>query len=755
MPRRTWNIDREDQYNTHNPRSNWQTELRERAMDHESPLLNPPTEGDWAAGPAPMGEQTPWPFEVTEQHPHPSDLDQTQLYRSWTDWEAARNVPIQDKVTSPTHHPTARESASSTPPSQDYYGAEGGSFGYQAPAQQMPPRPELPAAPPAGPTADQLNLPQVPDFYSGISTQIDDPYADMYPGSGEADRLRAAAQRVSDAVVGKTTLSQQELSDFGITGTPDVRDVVRLTQAAESTPQDRLVGDHYWGDVQDVVDREVAQRTDHYAGLSSNVPDYYGGISPHIPDYYSGIDLNIPDRYSDLDGTLTDRYEGMDFEIPDYYEDITPVGYEHYLGLDPTQPDYYSKLEDLIEDIGFDYDPLTPEQKRELAEEYAAIEVDPQISAINRAIEQSKLDADSHEARIRAAASPFEEALARREEAKSRKDLENAIARGMGETGAVEWLSAERQGYHLEKLANHEERVNVELTAIANQLGLTKRQMEERKIELEALRGQLTNQELQRLREQEWERQVKGNNWMFEASLAVADRLAQTERWEYEQAAHVADRLTQIDQFNSQQEMSIADRKTALDQWMKEMDITKADRQTALEQWEKERELQIADRLTSLDQWMKEMEIGIADRKTAVEKFTKQMELSIADSRTALAQWQNQFDLELAHGRARQDESFRNWETNTRMALGDRRYEANLQDFHANLQLRDRTYQQAADEFARELQIADRLTQRDIDEMARALDVYDRTQLNTGQQYQLWLTMAEIAGVFPDRLPGT
>jgi len=700
-------------------------------------------------------DRTPWPFETSPEHPHPSNLGDSPLYKAWAE-AGGTGVSITDKVTSPTHHGSPTDRQPVAQPSQDYYGSgASGSFGYSAP-QQMPPRPQLPAqAPVTPPSADQLGLPQVPDFYSGISTQIDDPYADLYPGTTEADRLGAAAKRVSDAVVGKATLTDAQKAEWGITGTPTVQDVVRLTQQAQDAPADQLIQDHYWDDAQQILDRERAERQDYYEHLDPNLSDHYGDFDPTIEDRYADFDHRIEDRYSGLPTELTDRYQDIDFDVPDYYGDITAPGYEHYLGLDPTQPDYHSKLEDLIEEIGFDYDPLTPEQKRELAEEYAAIQVDPQISEINRAIEQATLDADSHEARIRAAANPFEEALARREEAQSRKDLETAIARGMGETGAVEWLSAERQGYHLEKLSNHEAQVNAELNAIANQLGLTKRQMGERKIELEAMRGQLTNQELQRLREQEWERQVKGTNWMFEASLAVADRLAETGRWEHEQATHVADRLTQIDQFNAQQEMSIADRRTALDQWMKEMEMTKADRQTALEQWEQERELQIADRLTSLDQWMKETELSVADRRTALDQWMKEMDLSKRDREASMEQWEKQYELEVAHAKAREDASFREWETNVSTAIGDRKYQAHLDNFHSNLELRDRTFNQAIEEFSRELQMADRLTQRDIDEMSRALDVYDRTQLSTAQQYQLWITLAEVTGVFPDSLPGT
>jgi len=707
-----------------------------------------------------VGERTPWPFETTETHPHPSDLGQTDLYKAWAQHPDSQGASVFDRYpTNPAARAPTPSQPEPTPPATGavYGGGGGGGIGYQAPTH-MPQRPQLPAtAPVTPPTSDQvLGLPEVPDYYSGVGTQIADPYADLYPGTSEADRLNAAAERMSAAVVGRTALSDADRTEFGVTGEPTVHDVVRLKQMAQESPADRIVGDHYWDEVQQLVDRETAEGRDYYGHLDPNIHDPYAGWDPSVEDRYAQIDPRIEDRYSPLlDQQVTDYYQDLGFDVPDYYDEIGPIGYEHYLGLDPTQPDYYSRLEDLIEEIGFEYDPLDPEQKRKLAEEYAAIQVDPQISAINRAIEQAKLDADTHEERVKAAASGYEEALARREEAQGRKDLESAIARGGARAGAVEWLSAERQGYHLEKLASHEAQVTAEINAIANQLGLSKRQMEERKIELEEMRGQLTNQELQRLREQEWERQVHGDNWMFEASMAVADRLAQTDRWEYEQAAHVADRLSQIDQFNAQQEMSVADRRTALDQWMKEMDMQKADRQTALEQWEQERQIQIADRLTSLDQWMKEMEMNIADRRTALDQWTKEMDLSKKDRQVALEQWERGYELEIAHAEAQEDARFREWEGNMRMAIGDRKYESHLQDFHNNLELRDRTYQQAMDEFTRELQVADRLTQRDIDEMARALDVYDRTQLNTAQQYELWVTLAEVTGVFPDRLPGT
>lgn len=554
------------------------------------------------------------------------------------------------------------------PSSGGYYG---GGFGYSAPTHQPPALPQLPSSLPSTPISS-LNLPETPNFYEGISAHIPDAYAHIQPFSEEANRLNQAADQLKNHLLGKSQMSAEELAALGITGTPDVKDLVRITQQAQTAQsQASYLGDtDFWGGAQEALDRHVEGRVDHYGHL---------------------------------DPSLTDHYSGLDFFVPDYYAGITPVTYEHYLGLDPTLPDYYTRLQEMIESGGFipEYEALSDEELLRLAKEYADLQIDPVKAQLQRYLEQAALDAAAQEERIRAAYAPGEAALERREEAQAKRDLESAIARGGGRAGAVEWASAERQMHHAELLTGHKGKEAAELTAIANQLGLTERQIQERKVELEEMRGKLTSQELKDLREREWDKMFHAGTWKFEASMMIADRLTAKHQWEFEQARYIADRMTQIDMFNKEMEMSIADRRTALDQWMKEMEMGRADRLTALEQWEK------------------------------------------------------QYDLEVAHAKALDDDRFRTWEVNMRMGIGDRQYDRALQEFNLRLGLADRTYQQAADQFARELQIADRLTQQDIDQMARALDIYDRTQMTPYQQFQLWIMMSEVFGVAPAKLPGT
>ncbi len=174
------------------------------------------------------------------------------------------------------------------------------------------------------------------------------------------------------------------------------------------------------------------------------------------------------------------------------------------------------------------------EHLRGVADNYAGIQVDPVQAALRRAIEQAQLDADNQAGRIEAAYAGIPAELEKMETRQARADLESAISRGVGQSGAVEWASAHRGEHFASLLAQAEGQKAAELTAIANQLGLTQRQAEERKIELEQLRGMLIQDHLFNLQNQRYDRGM--DQWQIGANYAfnVFDRtqLTPMQRWQ-------------------------------------------------------------------------------------------------------------------------------------------------------------------------------------------------------------------------------
>ena len=170
------------------------------------------------------------------------------------------------------------------------------------------------------------------------------------------------------------------------------------------------------------------------------------------------------------------------------------------------------------------FKPMDPEEKRRLASEYAGLQVDPHIQSLTKALEQAIADATAQEGRIRGAYAGTETALGRREEAAAGRDLESAIARGAGRAGVVDWQSGQRGEHFSELLAAEKARESAELAAIANQLGLMQRQVPGQIADLEARRGALTSQELQRLQDQQYQRGREYDMDQFARMLGIFDR---------------------------------------------------------------------------------------------------------------------------------------------------------------------------------------------------------------------------------------
>jgi nucleoid-associated protein YgaU len=180
----------------------------------------------------------------------------------------------------------------------------------------------------------------------------------------------------------------------------------------------------------------------------------------------------------------------------------------------------------------------TPEQMMEQAERYASLQVDPQLQALQRALEQAIANAQAQEERIRAAYAGVPAALERAEQKQAAADLESAISRGAGRSGVVDWLAAQRQEYYNQALSEMKAKEAAELTAVANALGLTQQQAREQQQQLEALRGTLTQQHLAALQDLGYQRALEG----WQNQTALAQQLASmAQAWDASQWARALD----------------------------------------------------------------------------------------------------------------------------------------------------------------------------------------------------------------------
>ena len=199
-------------------------------------------------------------------------------------------------------------------------------------------------------------------------------------------------------------------------------------------------------------------------------------------------------------------------------------------GQVPYQPQQYP-YEEMTKKI-FEQMPqwnMPYEDMKQRATNYAGLQVDPQLQALQRAVEQAEAAAQAQEGRISAAYSGVPEQLDRAEQKHGQRDLESAIDRGAGRSGVVDWLAAQRQEHYGGLLAQTEAQKAAELTAIANQLGLTHEQAAEQMQNLEGMRGNLTQQHLAQLEDQGYSRGMDA----WQGQMSAAQQLSQlAQQWD-------------------------------------------------------------------------------------------------------------------------------------------------------------------------------------------------------------------------------
>ena len=147
------------------------------------------------------------------------------------------------------------------------------------------------------------------------------------------------------------------------------------------------------------------------------------------------------------------------------------------------------------------------------AQTYAGLQIDPQVTALTQRLQQAMADAQAQEGRIGAAYSGRTEELGKQKELDKQRALELSIARGAGRSGVVDWSNAQITGAYAGQMGRLGEMQAAEISAVANQLGLTQRQAYDLMSQLEAQRGQLTAAELGRLDEVQWGRTMDMLPW--------------------------------------------------------------------------------------------------------------------------------------------------------------------------------------------------------------------------------------------------
>jgi len=145
------------------------------------------------------------------------------------------------------------------------------------------------------------------------------------------------------------------------------------------------------------------------------------------------------------------------------------------------------------------YKPLSEEEARSIAQNWANLQIDPQIQALQRAIENARTTANTQTAAINAAYAGIPAQTDRMLADARNYALESAIARGGGRSGVVNWETEKRTTPIMQQAQQYEAEKAAKLAGVTDWLANAITQGEQRQLDLEGRRGDLTQQYIQDL----------------------------------------------------------------------------------------------------------------------------------------------------------------------------------------------------------------------------------------------------------------
>jgi hypothetical protein len=165
---------------------------------------------------------------------------------------------------------------------------------------------------------------------------------------------------------------------------------------------------------------------------------------------------------------------------------------------------YLFPYEQAMRDVLASAPRYTPPSESELAQQarqWAELQINPQIQALQRAVEQARQAYEAQRQATESAYAGFEEQTSRMLQEAAQRALESAIARGGGRSGQVEWFTAQLQQPIAERAAQVQAERAARLADVANRLSLVEQQAREQEQQLQERLGQLEASRLAELRE--------------------------------------------------------------------------------------------------------------------------------------------------------------------------------------------------------------------------------------------------------------
>ena len=168
------------------------------------------------------------------------------------------------------------------------------------------------------------------------------------------------------------------------------------------------------------------------------------------------------------------------------------------------------------------YTPPSDADLLQQAQQYARLQVDPVLSAIQSRLEKAQSDYESQKAAIEAAYATVPQTTQRLLDEARQNALEQAVARGMGRSGVVEWLTNKLTAPLMEQATQSEQEKAAKLAAAANALAQIQQEAARQQQEAQQREGELEASQLAQLRDQIAQRvfQERAAKWSQATGLA-------------------------------------------------------------------------------------------------------------------------------------------------------------------------------------------------------------------------------------------
>lgn len=219
---------------------------------------------------------------------------------------------------------------------------------------------------------------------------------------------------------------------------------------------------------------------------------------------------------------------------------------------------YEQALRDLIS-LAPSYEAPSEKELERQAREWAELQINPQLAELTRALEQAQQALGTRQQQVEASYAGMEEAVNRVMAEQAQRALESAIARGGGQSGAVEWLTSKLQQPIAEQFTSAQAQKAAELADIASRLSMFKEQAGTQKTQLQERLGQLEANRLAELRNLA-QAQATGN-WqqVMQSTQNLAQMATQAQQYAQQMAASMLPYYTMTEQQRQYQPINWAE----------------------------------------------------------------------------------------------------------------------------------------------------------------------------------------------------